>query len=136
MAQTSLLKTLVSAKRGSKERAGVHLWHPYYAGYSEAFVTSAIKYLELNESHILLDPWNRGGTTALVASRFRIQTLGCEINPVMNIFAAAKNGFLLGQQGRMKKLLRDAIDKAPHSLQKSQEEDPLFDFIRTYARVI
>lgn len=129
MAQTSLPKTLVSAKRGSKERAGVHLWHPYYAGYSEAFVASAIKYLELNESHILLDPWNGGGTTALVASRFRIQTLGCEINPVMNIFAAAKSGFLLGQQGLIKKLLRDVIDKALHSLQKRQDKDPLFDFM-------
>jgi SAM-dependent methyltransferase len=129
MPQTFLFKTLVSAKRGAKERAGVHSWHSYYAGYSEAFVTSAIEYLKLNRSHVLLDPWNGSGTTALVASRFGIQTLGCEINPVMNIFAAAKSGFLLGQRGPIKKLLRDVTDRTLQSLPESQDDDPLLDFM-------
>ncbi|MBC6423004.1 MAG: hypothetical protein GDA43_18470 [Hormoscilla sp. SP5CHS1] len=72
MLQTSLFPTLASAKRSRKERMRVHAWHPYYAGYSEAFVSSAIAYLNLNSalSPLLLDPWNGSGTTGLVASRW------------------------------------------------------------------
>lgn len=129
MPQTSLFNALVSAKRGSRERIGVHSWHPYYAGYSETFVASAIEYLGLNKSYILLDPWNGSGTTALAASRFGIQTIGCEINPVMNVFAAAKSGFLLQKQAIVKTLLRDTIDRALQSQSECQNKDPLLDFM-------
>jgi hypothetical protein len=56
MPHISLSKKLASAKRSLSERKGIHSWHPYYAGYSEAFVTSAIEYLGINKSQILLDP--------------------------------------------------------------------------------
>ena len=120
---------MASAKRGPKERSGVHLWHPYYAGYSEAFVDSAIKYLDLNRELILLDPWNGSGTTAFVASRFGIQTVGCEINPVMNIFSAAKSGFLLGQERLIKEILEDIKNQTLHSSLKICDQDPLLDFM-------
>ena len=59
--------SLMSAKRNSiYEQQGVHSWHPYYAGYAEQFVGSALDYLNLNDSHMVLDPWNGSGTTALV----------------------------------------------------------------------
>lgn len=93
--EASLFNNLVSAKRTKNERQGVYAWHPYYAGYSEAFVRSAIKYLGLNSSDLLLDPWNGSGTTAFVASQFEIPTLGCEINPVMNVFSSAKCSYLI-----------------------------------------
>ena len=107
MLQGSLLNNLVSAKRTKNERQGVYAWHPYYAGYSEAFVVSAIKYLGLNSSHLLLDPWNGSGTTAFVASQFEIATLGCEINPVMNIFSTAKNSYLVYQKETLKNILEE-----------------------------
>ncbi|MGK7902009.1 MAG: hypothetical protein AB4352_11450 [Hormoscilla sp.] len=129
MLQTSLFPTLASAKRSPKERMGVHAWHPYYAGYSEAFVSSAIAYLKLNStsSPLLLDPWNGSGTTGLVAQGWEIATLGCEINPVMNVFAYAKSGYLLGQKHLLAELSQKITCK---SLDISiPTPDPLRDFM-------
>jgi DNA modification methylase len=129
MPHISLSKKLVSAKRSPSERKGIHSWHPYYAGYSEAFVTSAIEYLSINKSHILLDPWHGSGTTALVASRYKLKTIGCEINPVMNIFSAAKSGFLLGQGKVIEELSKEIKDQVLESLSESQNDDSLVDFM-------
>lgn len=86
---------LVSAKRTKRERSGIHSWHPYYAGYSEAFVDSAINFLQLKEIDTVLDPWGGSGTTSVVASRRGISSINAEINPVMSIFAAAKSPAVL-----------------------------------------
>lgn len=129
MPHISLSKKLASAKRSPSERKGVHSWHPYYAGYSEAFVTSAIEYLGINKSHILLDPWHGSGTTALVASRYKLQTIGCEINPIMNIFSAAKSGFLIGQGNFIEKLSKEIEDRVLDSLSEEQDDDSLLDFM-------
>jgi hypothetical protein len=129
MPHLSLSEKLASAKRSPLERKGIHSWHPYYAGYSEAFVTSAIKYLGINKSHTLLDPWHGSGTTALVASRYKLQTIGCEINPVMNIFSAAKSGFLIGQSKLIEKLSKEIKDRVLDSLSESQHNDSLMDFM-------
>jgi hypothetical protein len=129
MPHISLSKKLVSAKRSPSERKGVHSWHPYYAGYSEAFVTSAIEYLGINNSHVLLDPWHGSGTTALVASRYKLQTIGCEINPIMNIFSAAKSGFLIGQGKFIEKLSKEIKDRVIDSLSEDQNDDSLVDFM-------
>ncbi|MGO8016188.1 hypothetical protein AB9E19_14655 [Rhizobium leguminosarum] len=82
---------LVSAKRTRRERLGIHAWHPYYAGYSEGFVESAIDYLKLDDNSTILDPWGGSGTTSIVASRRGIASINAEINPVMSTFAAAKS---------------------------------------------
>lgn len=129
MLQTSVFQTLASAKRGAKERKGVHAWHPYYASYSEAFVTSAIEFLKLNSSHILLDPWNGSGTTALVASRFGIRTLGCEINPVINIFSAAKSSYLIRQNDLIEELANKLTQKAEQTSINIQDKDTLLNFM-------
>jgi DNA modification methylase len=129
MPHISISEKLASAKRSPSERKGIHAWHPYYAGYSEAFVTSAIEYLGINKSHVLLDPWHGSGTTALVASRYKLQTIGCEINPVMNIFSAAKSGFLIGQSKLIKKLSKEIKDRVFESLAESQNDDSLVDFM-------
>lgn len=81
---------LSSAKRGKKEKIGIHGWHPYYAGYSEAFVESALEHLECTKHTIVLDPWCGSGTTNIVSARNEFPSIGIEINPVMSIFAAAK----------------------------------------------
>ncbi|NJK52786.1 MAG: site-specific DNA-methyltransferase [Leptolyngbyaceae cyanobacterium SU_3_3] len=129
MPHISLSKKLASAKRSPSERKGIHSWHPYYAGYSEAFVTSAIEYLGINKSHILLDPWHGSGTTALVASRYKLQTIGCEINPIMNIFSAAKSGFLIGKSKFIEKLSKEIEDRVLDSLSEDQDDDSLLDFM-------
>lgn len=80
-----------SAKRGKNERQGLHMWHPYYAGYSESFVLSVIEAEELKPNAIVLDPWMGSGTTGLVCQKKNIDCVGADINPVMSRFAAAKS---------------------------------------------
>lgn len=87
--------SLPSAKRTPKERTGVHSWHPYYAGYSEAFVVGAIRYLKLKPGQTVVDPWIGSGTTNLVCEKLGLHSLGFDLNPVMTIFANAKHAPVL-----------------------------------------
>jgi DNA modification methylase len=97
---------LVSAKRTSLERRGIHAWHPYYAGYSEAFVSSAIRFLECDERSLILDPWGGSGTTSIVADRMGISSISLDINPVMSIFAAAKSSDIVSKEKDIKEFFR------------------------------
>lgn len=125
-----MISTLKSAKRTKRERAGVHAWHPYYAGYAESFVESAIEYLNLNENHVVLDPWNGSGTTALVANRKSITTLGFDVNPVMNIFSNAKTGVILEHEKRIKEAVKQQLDSLiSQELESVGADDPLLDFM-------
>ena len=99
--------SLVSAKRGRNERSGLHGWHPYYAGYSESFVDSAISYLELNKNSLILDPWNGSGTTALVSNQKEICSIGTDINPVMNLFSLAKSGYVVANAHYVKEYFNE-----------------------------
>jgi hypothetical protein len=81
----------LSAKRSSIERNGIHAWHPYYAGYSEGFVTSAIHHLSCDRDTLILDPWGGSGTTGAVASRNGVPSICLDLNPVMATFAASKS---------------------------------------------
>ena len=38
-------------------------WFGYYAGYSRAFVTEALTFLDLHPTACVVDPWNGSGTT-------------------------------------------------------------------------
>jgi DNA modification methylase len=131
MIQLQLFKTLESAKRGKNERCGIHRWHSYYAGYSEKFVASAIDYLNLNSNHVLLDPWNGSGTTGVVASNCGISSLGLDINPVMNIFSAAKSRYLLSQKPILYQLADDICQTYSQMISKSNPltEDPLLELM-------
>lgn len=133
MIQLQLFKTLESAKRGKNERCGIYGWHSYYAGYSEKFVASAIDYLNLNSTHILLDPWNGSGTTGVVASNLGISTLGLDINPVMNIFSAAKSRYLLSQKPILYQLADDICQTYSQMISKGNPvtEDPLIELMPT-----
>lgn len=84
-----------SAKRGPAERKGLHNWHPYYAGYSEAVVEDLLSFFEASPSDIILDPWLGSGTTSVVCQKKNINVVGREINPVMAIFSRSKSALLL-----------------------------------------
>ena len=90
--------SLCSAKRTAVEKTGLHGWHPYYAGYSEAFVESAIRYLGCDRNWLVLDPWGGSGTTGIVAAKAGISSICLDINPVMAIFAAAKSSQVLSRE--------------------------------------
>ncbi len=89
---------LCSAKRTAVEKTGLHGWHPYYAGYSEAFVESAIRYLGCDRNTLLLDPWAGSGTTGIIAAKNGIPSICLDINPVMATFAAAKSYQVLSRE--------------------------------------
>src|SRR5205809_481476 len=84
------LQGVSTTKRGFKEQAGLHGWHPYYAGYAEKFVDDTIGILA-NKGDLILDPWNGSGTTTLAAQKRGYQAIGIEINPVMAIHSKAKD---------------------------------------------
>lgn len=100
---------LKSAKRTKIEKKGIHAWHPYYAGYSEQFVFSAIEYLKLRSADLVLDPWSGSGITGYVCETQGICSIGFEINPVMSSFACAKSGFVIEQLDKYGTVLLDKI---------------------------
>ena len=65
-------------------------WYDYYAGYSPEFVQDVLKYLDLKNDAVVLDPWNGSGTTTQVAEDYGCITIGYDINPVMVIVAKAR----------------------------------------------
>lgn len=61
----------------------------YYAGYNSNFVNNLVSSIELPSDSLLLDPWNGIGTTTLCANVNKFRSIGCDINPVMAIYAKA-----------------------------------------------
>lgn len=100
--------SLVSAKRGARERTGVHAWHPYYAGFSEDFVESALSYLKCSPGMIVLDPWGGSGTTSLVASRNGVTSISVDINPAISSLSASKSFDILARREFLSKFLTKA----------------------------
>jgi DNA modification methylase len=114
---------LASAKRGPTERKGVHAWHPYYAGYSERFVESALRYLGRSAGDLILDPWAGSGTTGVVAARLGMDSLCLDINPVMATFSAAKSPEVLKERERILAWL-ERLPSRPRQVEVSSN-DPL-----------
>ncbi len=63
-------------------------FYPYYAGFSDAFVEDAIRWLDLKNGTVL-DPWLGAGTTTHIAKKLHINSKGFDLNPVMVIIAKA-----------------------------------------------
>jgi len=103
-----LANSLKSAKRGGKERSGVHAWHAYYAGFSENFVESALSYLNCTPGMIVLDPWGGSGTTSLVASRNGFKSLSVEINPAISALSASKSFEVLKRRDNLYRFIAAA----------------------------
>ena len=123
---------LGSAKRKKNERSGIHSWHPYYAGYSESFVQSALGYLTLSKNDIVLDPWAGSGTTQLVCAKHGIRAVGIDINPVMSIFANAKTGSLIEDFSKISDFLSkmsSCFHNNSINCTKNTSEDPLLNWM-------
>jgi SAM-dependent methyltransferase len=117
--------TLVSAKRGPNERKGLHAWHPYYAGYSEGFVRSALAYLHCSNQTLVLDPWGGSGTTAMIAAQEGVPALSLDINPVMATFSAAKAASVLEQQALIRAYLQRPSSSTTTAL---HPDDPILRY--------
>jgi hypothetical protein len=88
---------VTSPKRSSSERRGLHAWHPYYAGFSEAFVADMLSELDVRPGQLVFDPMNGSGTTTLVAQQLGLLAVGTELNPAMAIMARAKDAAFVGR---------------------------------------
>lgn len=68
----------------------ISLLYKYYAGFSVQFVLDMLKDYKISELTIM-DPWNGSGTTSKIAGQLGAKEVyGFDINPVMNVIAAAE----------------------------------------------
>ena len=81
---------IVNPKREKESIEVKPYWYNYYAGYSHTFTQKIIESANLPDSAILLDPWNGGGTTTLMASVNGFCSIWVDLNPVMKVIASAK----------------------------------------------
>ena len=112
----------MSAKRSRIERSGVHAWHPYYAGYSEGFVASALSYLDSNQDTLVLDPWGGSGTTGIVSSRYGSPALCLDVNPVMATFSAAKSHSVLAHSEEIESFFGNLPDNIFEGIHDTHNE--------------
>lgn len=83
---------VASPKRGAPERVGLGGWFPYYAGFSLDFAKDALRALEVGPTSVVLDPMVGSGTLAVAAQIQGTNFIGTDLNPVMAVTTAAKDG--------------------------------------------
>lgn len=69
-------------------------WYNYYAGFSSAFVKDILFSCSIDQSGIVLDPWNGAGTTTTSVYDAGYNAVGIDLNPVMCVVAKAKSASL------------------------------------------
>lgn len=114
-----------SAKRTNLERSGIYSWHSYYAGFSEAVVEDLLDHFLVRDNQTVLDPWLGSGTSAVVCQKRGIPFIGREINPVMVLFAKAKNPTLLNYD--LRQIGREIIENCYIINPKSAKAPEGFD---------
>ncbi len=83
------IHVIPSPKLNSLEKS--RAFYPYYAGFSESFVSAMLDYLGVREGSTILDPWNGSGTTTCLASKRGAAAIGYDLNPVLTIVARARS---------------------------------------------
>jgi len=117
-------------KRNKKQATCKDAWFDYYAGFSAAFVRTAIEQLIPDLDGTVVDPWNGSGTTTTTAHEIGVCSTGIDINPVMLVVARAK----LLTPGVMESLLPIAEDIVARSRTTSCElrlNEPLQEWFST-----
>lgn len=67
-----------------------HRWYYYKEGFSPRLVEQAIELASLQQTDVILDPFNGAGTTTLTAAIKGYQSIGIEVNPFTSFLASAK----------------------------------------------
>lgn len=108
----------------SRKSSGRSHWYPYYAGYSQNFVSDILLHLNLDSEAVVLDPWNGSGTTTAVCSMSGISSHGFDLNPSMVVVA---KGRLLDSNtaGSLAPLLETILDKAKYDMPIESKDEPL-----------
>ena len=114
-------------KRTNRSATGKESWFNYYAGFSAAFVRTALEQLLPDLEGSVMDPWNGSGTTTTAAHELGVCSTGIDINPVMAVVAKAK---LLapGVHERLLPLAEDIVAKANTAPGELYPDDPLLEW--------
>lgn len=67
-----------------------HRWYYYKEGFSPRLVEQAIELACLQQTDVIVDPFNGAGTTTLTAAIKGYQSIGIEVNPFTSFLASAK----------------------------------------------
>jgi DNA modification methylase len=106
-------------------------WYPYYAGFTEDFVTGVLK-SHLGRASSVVDPWNGSGTTTVVCARQGLRSAGLDIIPSLTVIARAR----LTPDSVKDSLVpigREILDSARRQRQDVDAEDPLKVWLRSSA---
>jgi hypothetical protein len=81
----------VKSSSSPKQQQGDRLkdWYPYYAGFTQQFVQSALD-THFVGANSVLDPWNGSGTTTAVCALRSVRCTGLDVNPAATIIARAR----------------------------------------------
>ncbi|MCY2686002.1 DNA methyltransferase [Salinimicrobium sp. TH3] len=116
---------IINPKIVAKEKS----FSKYYAGFNDEFVKQFLLSSELDSSSKILDPWNGVGTTTTNANFQNYSSIGCDINPVMGLYAKAR----LFKQEDVKMLLSIRDEIVNQVLERKSvgvdiKNDPLLDW--------
>ena len=79
---------------GDTNAYAFHNLYPYKGKFYPRLVRTIANAFQLNEKHIVLDPFNGCGTTTHECALMGIKSIGIDINPIGNIIAHLKNNLL------------------------------------------
>ena len=68
----------------------IHNWFYYKQGYSEELIRKILSKSNLSKDRYVLDPFCGVGTTQAVAQKFKIKSVGLEINPIAQFASEVK----------------------------------------------
>jgi len=72
------------ATSADNQRAPVHRWFPFLAGFSHLLVKEVVNFFEPEEEgNLLFDPFMGSGTTGVVGKEVGINVIGNEVNPFL-----------------------------------------------------
>lgn len=101
-----------------------HRWYEFKEGYSDAFVSRAIRHYETttnSNNGVILDPFSGSGTTPLVGVQKGYSALAYEVNPFMAFISRTKTKPFAEDVGILEEELKAILNSRPIELESKLE---------------
>lgn len=101
-----------------------HRWYEFKEGYSDAFVSRAIKHYKdttASDVKLILDPFSGSGTTSLVGIQNGYSAMAFEVNPFMSFISGTKTKTFSGNIKSLSKDLHAILTSGPIELESPLE---------------
>lgn len=108
----------------------IHRWFRYSAGFSADWVKSVLRKWEINERHIVLDPFVGSGTVSIACDSIGVQSIGIEAHPFVARIGNAKLKWLCDPQ-KFKQFAKKTIIEAKNKHSDLEKYSKLI--IRSYS---